>query len=199
MYYNISQNSDISVRVLDPAYISVLEGADVFLKNAAGQKVFDAYEVGRFQRRAGTFVEVDESYVGEGIQLFLKNGESAFATLKISGDFKTNITRDAGLLQNKLQSLSDTLILHLASSAYSSRELVSAANQSLLKIYYQDPFADRYALDDFHANDIQGLESSFETSGIGWQDSNTMLLSVAAGQSVGESSKRFQSFSLINL
>ena len=38
-----------------------------------------------------------------------------------------------------------------------------------------------------------------DEAGIGWQASNTMLLSFAAGESVGEATQNFQSFSLINL
>jgi hypothetical protein len=53
-----------------------------------------------------------------------------------------------------------------------------------LKLYYQDPFASKYTLNDFHNNDTIGMESSLDDLGIGWQDSNTMLLSFAAGESV---------------
>jgi len=139
------------------------------------------------------------NYRGSGLQLLLMHHGEEIASFNVSGDFKTNITRSPDLLATKLASLNDTLIIFLKSNQYSSHKTRLDEENSLTKIYYHDPFSDPEALDDFHNTDGFGLESSLEEGGIGWQDPNTMLLSFAAGESVGEATKHFQSFSLINL
>lgn len=46
---------------------------------------------------------------------------------------------------------------------------------------------------------IEPLAMTSETPGIGWKGSNRMMLSYAGGDTVGESTKWFQSFTLVNL
>jgi uncharacterized repeat protein (TIGR01451 family) len=199
-YYNISQKNDVSVTLTDwLLYSSQENGANTVIKNPTGKEVFVIKENGRFQRKSGTYVLIDESYVGIWVQLLLKNGEDTFATLLLEGNYDFNVTRDANLVENKLQTLDDTLLIHLVSNQYSSRLIQADTQNASLQFYYQDPFADKYALDDFHNTDILWLESWMEEAGIGWQASNTMLLSFAAWESVGDATQNFQSFSLINL
>lgn len=119
--------------------------------------------------------------------------------MRISGNFRLDVTRDTALLAPKFQSLENTLIVHLASDQYSSRRVESDASTSAVKFYYQDPFAAKYELNQFHNTDTLGLESTIEEAGIGWEASNTMLLSFASGEGMGEATQEFQSFSLINL
>jgi len=57
----------------------------------------------------------------------------------------------------------------------------------------------KYRLDKLHSDNELGLEASYDEAGIGWQDPNMMLLSFSSGESVGDASQNFQSFSLINL
>jgi predicted transcriptional regulator YheO len=68
-------------------------------------------------------------------------------------DLKTNVTRDESILEVKLSSLQNTIILYIASNGYSSRNVQSSENEMALKIYYQDPFASKYTLNSFHNND----------------------------------------------
>ena len=46
------------------SYSVTQRGEDVFVKNPAGIEVFRAYESGVFERRAGTYVVVDQTYEG---------------------------------------------------------------------------------------------------------------------------------------
>lgn len=96
---------------------------------------------------------LDQSYEGIGSQFLLKNGEDIYAKMRVSGDFRLDVTRDTSLLQAKFQNLENTLIVHLASDQYSSRRVQSDATMSAIKFYYQDPFAAKYELDQFHNND----------------------------------------------
>jgi len=79
--------------------------------------------------------------------------------MRIDGELDINVTRDAGILRNKLTTLDNTIIAHLESNEYASREVFSDSTNSQFKIYYRDPFANKYALSDFYNNDMIGLES----------------------------------------
>lgn len=46
---------------------------------------------------------------------------------------------------------------------------------------------------------IAGLESYPDRAGIGWEDTNRSLLEVAAGNTIGEATKFYQTFSTITL
>ena len=154
VYYNINEASDISLELTEGLNYSITQrGEDAFIKNPAGIEVFRAYESGRFERRAGSYVLLDQTYEGTGIQLLLKNGEDTYAKMRISGDFRLDVTRDTTLLAPKFQTLENTLIVHLASDQYSSRRVESDANTTALKFYYQDPFAAKYQLNEFHNTD----------------------------------------------
>ena len=73
--------------------------------------------------------------------------------MRISGNFRLDVTRDPSLLAPKFQSLENTLIVHLASDQYSSRRVQSDAHTSAVKFYYQDPFAAKNQLNEFHNTD----------------------------------------------
>ncbi len=200
IYYNIDERSDISVDVEESlGYSLTLVWEDAIVKNPTGKIVFIARESWRFERKSWIYVELDTEYIWPWIQVFLKSWEDTIGRMRISWDFATNITRDTNILKNKLSLLDNTLVVYLHSNQYSSREEYSDTNTSLLKFYYQDPFADKYSLNQFHNTGITGIESSYDEAGIWWEDSNTMLLSFSSGESVWEATKNFQSFSLINL
>ncbi len=109
------------------------------------------------------------------------------------------MSRDATLVKNKLKTLSNTLIVSLESTQYGAHEAYENATESLVKFYYQDPFADTQNTTHIGDETTDGLEQSSTKAGIGWEESNTMLLSVSAGESVGKATKDFQTFSLITL
>jgi len=74
-------------------------------------------------RKSGTYIDVNVSHTGAGLGLLIKNGDQIIGKLNISGELNINITRDATLLAHKLGTLDNTLIIHLQSNAYSSREV----------------------------------------------------------------------------
>lgn len=199
-YYNISDESDISLSVDEQAWYSLeARWDDAVIISPLWQVVFEAYESGRFERHSWLYTELNTDFSGEGILLNLLIWSEVIGQVHIVWELKTNVTRNENLLQTKLSTLNDTVIVYIASNGYSSRKAYVDENSSSLKLYYQDPFASKNTLNDFHNNDTIWLESSQDESWIGWQDSNTMLLSFSAGESVGESTKYFHSFSLINL
>lgn len=102
---------------------------------------------------------MDADNVSPGLQLRIMDGQTYVAGMSIGGDFDINITRDASLLEAKLRSLENTIILHIVSNQYSTR-IKDDGQTTSLSVYYQDPFATKYSLDAFHNNDISGIEST---------------------------------------
>ncbi|NDK10028.1 VCBS repeat-containing protein [Candidatus Gracilibacteria bacterium] len=200
VYYNISNTSTIDLEINeDAAYSYKTQNGNVSLRDPSGKTIFEASKSGRFVRKSGVTLMLDTTHQGPGISLQIMHGETLAGNMKISGKFGLNITRDELLLQNKLQTLDDTLIVHLISNSYSSRKILDENNRAQWNFYYNDPFGDNKALNEFHKGDILGGEQASEEAGIGWQDTNTMLLQFSAGESVGDATENFQSFSLINL
>jgi len=197
-YYNTSSDTQVDVSITSSDYSTRETSAGLQILSQAGQSLFEISDDARFTRKSWSYLEIDTDEITPWLHLRVMNGQNTIARMSISGDFDTNITRDTSLLETKLSSLENTIILYLWSNQYSSRSSYNG-DESSLNIYYQDPFATRYALDDFHNNDISGIESTIDEAWIGWQDSNTSLLSFASGDTLWEASRNFHSFSLVHL
>jgi hypothetical protein len=118
------------------------------------QVVFEVSENGRFERHSGLSTQVNEDFLGAGIVLDLLMASQVIGQVRIVSDLNTNVTRDENILQAKLTSLEDTIILYIASNSYSSRKVQQDENTQALTLYYQDPFASKYVLNEFHNNDM---------------------------------------------
>jgi len=164
-----------------------------------GGVIATIYNDGRFERKSDSMISIDEYYAWEWQGFTLYHNAYKVADIKLNHALDINITRDQTLLENKLDILSDTVLVYLSSQSYSSREVISPSGEMNTKLYYHDPFAKKYSLDSLHKNDALWLESSYDESWIGWQDPNMSLLQFSAGESVWEATKNFQSFSMINL
>ncbi len=113
-------------------------------------------------------------------------------------DWKLNITKDDKILESKISSIKNSIIVYLDSNKYWSRYFESKEN-SALAIYYNDPFADENDLNIFSQTPWFSYESFKENYKAGWSESNKSLLLYAAWETVWESTKKYASFSLINL
>lgn len=201
-YYNLSDSRNVSLNIeASSGYRAETFGwNNIRLRDGWGRSVFEILSEGRFNRFGWVSLDLDRNYNWPWLALSLTHGDEIVAQLILNDtQLWLNVTRDQTILNNELQILDDTIILHLQSNSYASRIQDMADGWEILNVYYKDPFAAKYSLDEFHTNDITGIESSYSEEGIGWKDSNTMLLSFAAWANIGDSTKEFQSFSLINL
>jgi len=200
-YYNLDNAEDIIFNLMDESFsVEKFSGDNARVTDTNGKTVFEILETWRFIRYGWSSFSFDEGYEWEWLSILLSYWDESIGQIILNTDnLATNVTRDSLVLENKLNLLEGTIILHIQSNSYSTRVKKLSQGREILQVYYQDPFATKYSLDSFHDNDILGIESSYSEEGIWWQDSNTMLLSFSAGESVWEASKVFQSFSLINL
>jgi len=113
-------------------------------------------------------------------------------------DYISTISRDNTLFKNKSKTLKNAVIGYLSSNSYSSREL-SSNNGNQINIFYNDPFAADYTLNEFSKSNQSSYENSVKEWGLWWSEANKTLLNFSAWSSVWESVKEYQSFSVINL
>jgi len=197
-YYNISNSAQIDVSLQDDSYSANEVSNWISLQNKNGQSVLEISEDGRFIRKQWSYFELDLDNQSPWLHLRLMSGQTLVAMITVSSDLDINITRDQALLETKLASLDDTIIVHLQSNQYSTKQ-TQVWDEQALSVYYQDPFANSYTLDEFHISDISSLESVAREEWIGWQDSNTAILSFAAWANVWEASQNYHSFSLVHI
>jgi hypothetical protein len=107
-------------------------------------------------------------------------------------------TKNQNLVPNYKQSLKNSIIFFLHSDLYSAREIFDGKNYTYF-IYYNDPFSTDLQLDPFSQEYLNSYENFIKESWVGWKEWNKTLLWFATWKSVGEATKDYQSFSLINL
>lgn len=197
-YYNLSEETDIIVSLEDEDYVAREVSGGAVLENQNGQSILEIGDDATIIRKQGTYFELDIDTTSPWLHLRVMNGQTLVAFITIQGEFDINVTRDRALFETKISSLNDAILIHIQSNQYSSKEVLLGDEQAL-NIYYHDPFANSYTLDEFHINDITWIESVIQEEWIWWQDSNTALLQFAAWSNVWESSLNFHSFSLVHI
>lgn len=109
-----------------------------------------------------------------------------------------NTTRDESLIDSKLNNLENAILVYLNSYLYGER-LIDSWKDDILMIYYNDPFDDVESLDDFSSTNSSSFENFKENKWVWWEWKNKALLLFWWGESVWESTKKYASFSMINL
>ncbi|MCH8518895.1 VCBS repeat-containing protein, partial [Candidatus Gracilibacteria bacterium] len=198
--YFLTRNPDyLRYDIIDESYSLQTDRNNITtFTGPAGNRLFRFSPEAGFERFGQVTLHIDNSDTGDGTRVLLSDERVTFGSFRIQGDFDIDITRDGTILNQKKQSLQDTLLIELSSNQYSSRN-ISNGHDEYSVFYYHDPFAVRNKLDSFHNYDLTGGEKILDEDGIGWKEENRMMLAIAAGETVGEATKNTMSFSLINL
>ena len=220
LYYNLSDNIEVSLCEWNPRsclednqwtqILGILSDQNyifqesrwwIILKNAFGREVFSIDRDGKFNRKSNVYIKLNENNRWNYLSLNLLSEDIVIWEVIVSLDnADINISRGSDtLLKNKIENLKNTLILSLETNLYSSRDerLTSAATKKI--IFYNDPFTSRSNLDSFHESWEESFSNFSQIQGAGWEGWNKSLLELASGKSVGESTKGYADFSLINL
>lgn len=113
-------------------------------------------------------------------------------------DSVLNVTRNQNLFIQKLESLKNSVIVYMSSNKYWDR-FVQTKEKDTMMIYYNDPFSDESELNNFSSAEGFTYESFKQNLKAWWSETNKALLLYASWESVWESTKKYASFSLINL
>jgi len=195
-YYNIVDAEDVILEIqADSWYFWNSEAGVTSIVDDQWRKIFDVTSGGRFRKYAGTSLLMWDFW-----KVSIYHNDTYVWNIVVSEtELSLEVTREDSILTSKLSVVEDSFIFHLQSNTYSTRIIESDIWARRIQVYYHDPFAVKYSLDEFHAGEIVGIEASYDEAGIGWQDSNRALLSFAAWESVWDATKHFTSFSLINI
>nr|MDD3720153.1 VCBS repeat-containing protein [Candidatus Gracilibacteria bacterium] len=197
---NISKTkTSISLKNIGNKYSAYEESGTLVLKDSLGNIVFRINKDGTISKNAVLSLENYSLNDSKNAVFSIKDGNTIVALFSYNLINSTlNVTRDESLLSQKLSTLKNSIIVYLNTYLYGNRTLNTNENEVLM-IYYNDPFADNTTLDAFSEADNSSIENFKDNKGVGWSGKNKSLLLFAAGESVGESTKKYSSFSLINL
>lgn len=194
------QNSWVFIQSLDSQYTLDESGGDITLKNTFGTSLLELRQWGSIQRNSNVYFEVNTDQLRDYLLLNVMSGDQAIAQVAMSlRDNPVHITRDKTLLTNKLTTLKNTLIVYLKTNQYGSRDIFQKNGATQKVLFYNDPFGDSSRLDSFHESFEWGFENISEEKWLGWEQANKSLLLFAAGETIGEATRQYASFSLINL
>lgn len=98
--------------------------------------------------------------MGPYLKLLVRSGEDIVAEVALNlVDADINITRDETLLNVKLGTLQNTLIVYLKTNQYGTRDIFEKNGDTQKIIFYNDPFGSATTLDTFYTSGEQGIEN----------------------------------------
>lgn len=194
------QESGVFIQSLDSQYTLEESSGDISLKNAFWTSLLELKQWGSIERHSNLYFEVNTDQLRDYLLLDVMSGDQTIAQIALSlRENPVDITRDQTLLTNKLSTLENTLIAHLKTNQYWSRDIFQKNGATQKVLFYNDPFGDPGRLDSFHESSDLGFENISEEKWLGWEEANKSLLLFAAGETIGEATRQYASFSLINL
>lgn len=185
----------IVLKSLDKNYIVNSDSDELTLSNKYWRKSLIITEDWKIDRKTWISLSLNKNNERDYLSLYIKSWDDIIWELAINFEESTvNITRDKTLLASKLNLLKNTLIVYLQTKAYWTRKIWNK-----VVIFYKDPMASKWELNIFHNDNLDWIENYIKKEWLWWEWRNKILLSFTSWDSVWDSTKRFMSFSLINL
>lgn len=149
-----------SLKIIDASYSVLERGNDLVIKNSLGADAIIFRQDGTIQRKSNLYIDIDNSNTSSYLKMLVKSGEDIVAEVALNlVDADINITRDEALLNVKLGTLQNTLIVYLKTNQYGTRDIFEKNGDTQKIIFYNDPFGSKYILDSFHTSGEQGIEN----------------------------------------
>lgn len=205
-FINCEKDADktsILLKSLSKSYTSELDWEKLILKDIYLNTIFSINNNWEIFLKNGLRIENfkwdEETWKNDESIFVIKEWEENIASFSYNIiNWKINLTRDKDLLPAKLQAIKNAIVVYLNSNKYWDR-LLDTKTSSALMVYYNDPYANENELNIFSNQDTYNLESFKENQRVWWAEWNKSLLLFSAWESVWESTKKYASFSLINL
>ena len=181
-----SQNNEIEV---------FKDNTSLFLENKYGEKIFQVDENGVMQSSPWIYFDI----VDNGQKYLHVNITSTQWILgSFAYVFKDSKVITTRMSQSRVDDIQNNILIELSDELYAARNEYGDRNYNKV-IYYNDPFESKSWWSPMWDGGFQWYESFHEETWIGWGWSNKTLLSFAAGESVWNSSKPYQSLWVVNL
>ncbi|MBW7954446.1 VCBS repeat-containing protein [Candidatus Gracilibacteria bacterium] len=178
-----------------------INGLNLFTKD--GSSVFQIKQNGKIIKSNDVSFELNKNDT-IGLSLNLKSGGQIIGNLVINTPNNLKITRNLSQIDAiKESQINGGVVVYLDGRDYFYKENYfggSTKDAIGYSIVYNDPFASTSKnVNKFGTFFEFGYEKFDQKDGVGWKEDNKILLSFAAGKSIGQATKDFMSFGLINI
>lgn len=179
-------------------YNAYSDNESLYIQDSFWRRIFSINKDWNIERKADVYFDLDSSD-SDLLQISIYLSGDKIWTLwynLLNSDIKS--TRNIDLFNNTINSVSNTILILLSDWSYASKDSYNGWIDDKV-IYFNSPFDTWKKLNSFNEWNIFSYENFEEKSWLWWSEWNKSLLQFTAGQSVWESVKSYQSFSLINL
>ena len=160
---------------------------------------------GKMEKYGNTEFVIDDSVTSNllGIKLVSLGVQIGYIGIKFSSDSVETTSSDG--LQTALSSFKNQMVFETISQRYVSHKThlgISSRGSEGIMFAYNDIATGEFGKADnaYLTKSVpNGLEQYPTKTGIGWEDTNRMFLEVAAGTTIGNATKFYQTFSTITL
>lgn len=160
---------------------------------------------GKMEKYPGVELELDDAVTSNllGIKLVSNGADIGYIGIKFSGGSIETVASSG--LESALSTHKNRIVFETLSNRYIPRKThlgISSRGSEGVMFAFQD--ANSNGIGDLDTTYMMksgpiGLEDYPKKTGIGWEDTNRMVLEIAAGATVGNATKFYQTFSTITL
>jgi len=189
------ESTTISLQSQNQDYELFKSGQSLYIQNKYWEKIFSVDELWNIEKSAGLYLDL----VDNGQKYLQIN---ILSWQDIIGSFVYNFVDSqvlsTRLYESKIENPKNSIIISLSDELYAARNEYGEGNYNKV-IYYNDPFSVDGSLNSMSNWNAHGYENFEEQWWTWWFEWNKTLLNFAAWETVWESLKPFQSFSVVNL
>ncbi|MDD2566021.1 MAG: VCBS repeat-containing protein [Candidatus Gracilibacteria bacterium] len=165
-------------------------------------KVFTIDNKGKIIKDPGVSLELDSNAIGNmlGVKIVMNKENIGYFGLKFNTNSVT--VKDSEEFPNILASNKNQIVIeHISPDYYFDNSYLGVSSHGArgIMFYKLDNSNESIDKDLVTRGEKTGLENYTEEAGIGWGGKNKMLLEFAGGNNIGDSTKFYQTYSMINL
>lgn len=183
----------------------VVENGGLRLSSSSNIPLLRMSPSGKMEKYPGIDLELDEKTNSNllGVKIVSNGAQIGYLGIKFASDFITTVPSSG--LDTALQMNKNALVLETLSSRYIPHKThlgVSSLGSEGIMFAFKDVTTNEIGILDaayMAKSGPTGLEAYPKQTGIGWEGTNRMLLEVAAGTTIGNATKFYQTFSTITL
>ncbi len=193
------ERSSISMKSISSEYTTEEVDNTLVLKNAFWNSVFSINRDWYINKNTSIKIDKYDVDLSSSSVISIISGDDIVWLLRLNFfDWKFSFVRDYTKIAWELSSKKNYIVLYLETNTYWVRTLKDP-EWDMSMIYYNDPFWSEKQLDNFSQSSTDWIENFENNYTVWWWWANKSLLLFASGESVWESTKKYASFSLINI
>lgn len=195
------KNNSVLLKSLNKDYWAYMNDWKLVFKTSFWKNLLEISDNWEIKKLWNINFELDKKNPSNYLILKIKSWNSYIWLLAVNlVNSNINVSRNEAIFNNNINTLKNNILVYIKSNSYNSRDIYTDNKNSSKSIYYNDPFSySKKATSDYFSKWTDSIENFSSQDWIGWNSWNKFLLSFSAWDSVWDSTKNYQSFSLINL